>query len=172
VDNLVPEGDFIESKGDFANGWKKGGCLGRRPETGEMYGNNITVETDSDEVRFVRIVVEDKACTHAGFTNAEPIMLKAGWKGLHVSFKARLKNFQKGSEAWNDFRMFLRFKDEEGNDLPKNDFLNLSENQDDWVTLEKTFTIPDGAFSAALSFELLGCKGEADVAKVSVTSDV
>jgi hypothetical protein len=172
VDNLVPEGDFSEPKGGFANGWKLGGCLGRRPETGEMYENKITLEADADGMPFARIVVGDKVCTHVGFANADPIMLDPSWKGLHVSFKARLKNFQQGREPWNDFRMFLRFKDEEGNNLTKNDFLHLSEDKDDWVTLEKSFTIPDGAFSTTLSFEMLGCWGEADVAKVSLTPDM
>ncbi len=140
-----------------AGGWKKEGYFGSAVPPNEV------LQVSQDQNAFLRII--SGAGPEKGEVRAvldEEVLLNPQWQKLSVRYRARLTNFQPGSEKWHRARIEISYLDENDQDLKT--YLSVPiEPSESWTPGERTVPIPAGAHSVKVKFGFWRSQGQLDL---------
>lgn len=128
--SLLPNGNF-ESDAN-ADQWPDGGPRGK---DGARW-----VEEDGNH--FLRLTAVEPGKLVLLY---QSVPVPGGVKALEMTWRMRVTNLKKGSQAWFDARIMMDFKDKEGKKLKGAPAPNTGRSTDGWVDRSVSFLVPEGA---------------------------
>lgn len=137
-ESLIGNPDFsVDSDGDgVPDGWPAA-------------NDNISYQKEGDKT-FLRITQTESGKMPMAY---KQIMLKPEHKAFKVTYRIRAKDLKVGKDIWNDGRIIIDFKDEEGKKLKSGAKHPNAKGTTDWIERSITFAVPEGA----VKLEFLPC---------------
>ncbi|HEV7298458.1 MAG TPA: hypothetical protein VGN72_03770 [Tepidisphaeraceae bacterium] len=100
----------------------------------------------------------------------QTVPLDPAWKRLAVRVKMRANKLEMGDQGWNDARVAFTFVDKQDEMIGTWPQVPHLKADSDWVTLETTNDVPEGAVAVRLSPSMLGAAGTVDFDDLTIAA--